>query len=199
MVAGLAGWMVATRSQTKGPNDVAWLSMTFFEGRAGSLFGARFLAISDDGCVSRSCLRTVCGFAAWTRPLRCPSMSLGRIRSLRLTATGSPSSKMPGQHRGLVKVPASGGVPVPIVPTSDRPGGGTWRSDGTIVYATSVGPLRGLRQRRRGALLAKPDAAKKHRQFAWPRFMPGGRSVLFTILTDTIDAASIARLDLEDG
>ena len=36
-----------------------------------------------------------------------------------------------GEHRGLVKVPASGGVPVPIVPTSDRPGGGTWRSDGT--------------------------------------------------------------------
>jgi hypothetical protein len=40
---------------------------------------------------------------------------------------------------GLRKVPALGGTPVSIFATSERPGGGTWRADGTIVFATSVG------------------------------------------------------------
>jgi Tol biopolymer transport system component len=199
VAAGFAGWMVATRSQTEGPDDVAWLSMPFFDSRAVSLFGARFLAISDDGS-------------------RVAVMSANRVLIRRMdqaapvsvNVVGSNPFFAPdgdwvaffqnaGEHRGLVKVPASGGVPVPIVPTSDRPGGGTWRSDGTIVYATSGGLYEVSANGGEPRLLAKPDAAKKHRQFAWPRFMPDGRSVLFTILTDTIDAASIARLDLETG
>ena len=43
---------------------------------------------------------------------------------------------------GLKKVPALGGTPVLIVATSERPGGGTWRADGTIVFATSEGRIR---------------------------------------------------------
>ena len=100
--------------------------------------------------------------------------------------------------RGLRKVPALGGTPVPIVTTSERPGGGTWRADGTIVFATSEGLYQVSENGGEPRLLVKPDPRRKERAYAWPQFMPDGRSVLFTIVPeDSIDGAQIALLDMK--
>ncbi len=102
-----------------------------------------------------------------------------------------------GSGTGLRKVPALGGTPVPIVATSERPGGGTWRADGTIVFATSEGLYQVSENGGEPRLLVKPDPRRKERAYAWPQFMPDGRSVLFTIVPDdSIDGAQIAVLDL---
>jgi hypothetical protein len=103
-----------------------------------------------------------------------------------------------GAETGLKKVPVLGGTPVSIVATSDRPGGATWRTDGTIVFATSEGLYQVSENGGEPRRLARPDPARKERQYAWPQFMPDGRSVLFTMIPeDSIDAAHIAVLDLE--
>ena len=99
---------------------------------------------------------------------------------------------------GLKKVPAIGGTPVPIVTTSERPGGGTWRADGTIVFATTKGLYQVSENGGEPRLLVKPDPRRKERAYAWPQFMPDGRSVLFTMIPeDSIDGAQIAVLDLK--
>jgi Tol biopolymer transport system component len=99
---------------------------------------------------------------------------------------------------GLKKVPALGGTLVSIVATSERPGGGTWRADGTIVFATSEGLYQVSENGGEPRLLVKPEPRRKERAYAWPQFMPDGRSVLFTIVPeDSIEGAQIAVLDLK--
>ena len=95
-------------------------------------------------------------------------------------------------------MPAFGGAPVQIVTTSERPGGGTWRADGTIVFATTEGLYQVSENGGEPRLLVKPDPRRKERHYAWPQFMPDGRSVLFTIVPEnSIDGAQIAVLDLQ--
>ena len=97
---------------------------------------------------------------------------------------------------GLKKVPALGGTPVSIVAISERPGGGTWRADGTIVFATSEGLYQVSEDGGEPRLLVKPEPRRKERAYTWPQFMPDGRSVLFTIVPeDSIEGAQIAVLD----
>ena len=101
-----------------------------------------------------------------------------------------------GSETGLTKVPVTGGTPIPIAATSARPGGGTWRADGTIVFATSEGLHQVSENGGESRLLVRPNSAQKEVRYAWPQFMPDGRSVLFTIVKDdSIDGAQIAVLD----
>ncbi len=103
-----------------------------------------------------------------------------------------------GSETGLKRVPVLGGTPVPIVTTSERPGGGTWRADGTIVFATSAGLYQVSENGGEPRLLVKPEPRRKQRAYAWPQFMPDGRSVLFTIVPeDSIEGAQIAVLDVK--
>jgi serine/threonine-protein kinase len=197
VVAGLAGWLSATRTQHGTRAGVAWLALPPFE-PAGSPYGARYLAISDDG----TRVSFTSGRRLWIRRFDQPAAI-----SVDLTASNpffSADGRWIGCFRlagdvGLVKVPVGGGVPVMIAPTAERAAGGTWRSDGTIVYATSSGLYQVSEHGGEPRLLARPDAGRKERQYAWPRFMPDGRSVLFTVLTDRLEDAAIARLDLETG
>jgi serine/threonine-protein kinase len=71
----------------------------------------------------------------------------------------------------LMKVPAVGGTPVTIVTTSDRPAGGTWRADGTIVFATSGGLYQVSEDGGAPRRLLKPDPVRKERAYAWPQFV----------------------------
>jgi eukaryotic-like serine/threonine-protein kinase len=96
-----------------------------------------------------------------------------------------------------VKVPAHGGTPATIVNTTERPAGGTWRTDGTIVFGTPAGLYQVSANGGERRLLIKPDPSQQERAYAWPQFMPDGRSVLFTVIFDSIDEAAIALLDLE--
>jgi dipeptidyl aminopeptidase/acylaminoacyl peptidase len=80
---------------------------------------------------------------------------------------------------------------------TDRPTGATWGTDGTIVFATTTGLYQVDANGGVPRLLAKADPARGELHYAWPRFLPDGRSVLFTIVRDgSIDRAQIAWLDL---
>src|SRR5215213_1271773 len=61
--------------------------------------------------------------------------------------------------------------------------GRAWRADGTIVYATSEGlyeiPANGGGRK----LVARPDRARKEELYAFPQFLPGGHSIVFTVVS----------------
>ena len=173
------------------------LSIPSLEPPFRSPFGARHLAISADG----SRVAYASASRLWIR-------RMGQKEAVAIEVEASESVLFPerrmggvfrsaGGETGLKKVPALGGTPVPIVTTSERPGGGTWRADGTIVFATSEGLYQVSENGGEPRLLVKPDPRRKERAYAWPQFMPDGRSVLFTMVPDdSIEGAQIAVLDL---
>ena len=99
----------------------------------------------------------------------------------------------------LVKAPIDGGAPVVIGAIDALLRGGTWASDGTIVFATAR-PTTGLfRVRATGGtpeLLTTPDSAKGEADHLWPSILPGGRHVLFSITRGGPDS-DIALLALD--
>ena len=107
----------------------------------------------------------------------------------------------------LKKVPVSGGLAVPITPTSmDGPTalGATWGPDDTIIFATTNGATGLQRIPAAGGaptVLTRPDVEQGEADHAWPEWLPGGRAVLFTILARNggLDAAQVAVLDLGTG
>ena len=105
----------------------------------------------------------------------------------------------------LKKVAITGGPPVTIARVnSNVPRGATWGPDGTIVYARGT-ILTGL-QRVAAAggdptTVSKPRLEDGEGSHVWPEFLPGGRTVLFTILSSSggLDDVQIAALDLAAG
>ena len=78
--------------------------------------------------------------------------------------------------------------------------GASWGSDDTIIFGTSApsGLWRVSASGGQPEELATPNAELGAVNHAWPHILPGGRAVLFTILTEgAIDTAQIALLDLE--
>jgi eukaryotic-like serine/threonine-protein kinase len=195
VLAGGAGWFLAHRSRSDPPAAVVRLSIPSLE-RPGILpFGVRHLAISADG----SRVAYASGNRLWIR-----RMGQNEAVAIEVRATNpffSPNGEWVGffaDATGLSKVSVLGGTPVSIVTTTDRPGGGTWRADGTIVFATSEGLYQVSENGGEPRRLARPEPARKERHYAWPQFMPDGRSVLFTMVPEeSIDGAHIAALDLE--
>lgn len=102
----------------------------------------------------------------------------------------------------LRKVALAGGAPIALTDAA-QPLGAVWMADGRIVFGASArGGL--LRVSDRGGeaerlTLPSPDAGEVHH--AWPAVAPGGRALLFTIVTSPIDAASgrIAAMPLDGG
>jgi eukaryotic-like serine/threonine-protein kinase len=107
---------------------------------------------------------------------------------------------------GLLKKVAMTGGPAATVCRFDGSGtrGATWSTDGTIIFATSD-TSSGLWQvpASGGApkMLTKPNPERGERDHLWPRVLPGGRAVLFTIMPTTggIENAQVAVLDLRSG
>jgi serine/threonine protein kinase len=117
----------------------------------------------------------------------------------------SPDSRwlgfsVPGK---LKKVAISGGAPQTICDT-EAPLGATWAPDNTIVLAASFksglskcAATGGVPQ-----VLTAPDPVKHEKSHRFPQFLPGGRAVLFTIITADMaspDEARIAVLSLDTG
>jgi serine/threonine-protein kinase len=104
----------------------------------------------------------------------------------------------------LRKIPTAGGAPVTVV-TMDGPSrGAAWGPDGTIVFASGA-PETGI-QRVASAggpvsVLTRPDHAHGERDHVQPEWLPGGRSVFFTIIPERggLDAAKVAILDVATG
>jgi Tol biopolymer transport system component len=197
VLVGVVGWWsLAHRFTSQTPAAVVRLSIPSLGPPSGEPIGARHVAISADG--SR---------VAYTSANRLLIRRMGQKEAVAIEVTASNPFFSPNgewvaffggsSDRGLNKVPALGGTPVSIVATSQRNGGGTWRADGTIVFATGEGLYQVSENGGEPRLLVKPDPGRKERAYAWPQFMPDGRSVLFTIVpNDSIDGAQIAVLDV---
>ncbi len=104
----------------------------------------------------------------------------------------------------LKKISVDGGAAIALAdadPTVER--GGTWSSDGNIIYSPdfSSGLMRVSATGGTPVPVATPDNQKGERSFRWPQGLPDGKHVLFTVGTmnnpgyygdATIDAVSLA-------
>jgi serine/threonine-protein kinase len=117
----------------------------------------------------------------------------------------SPDGRWVGFFDGsgaLRKVELSGGPPVTVAKIDGAgPRGGTWGEGDTIIYATadeSTGLMRVPAAGGDPIVLTRPDHSQGEADHRWPEFLPGGRTVLFTILPSTggLDGAQVAVLDL---
>jgi eukaryotic-like serine/threonine-protein kinase len=165
----------------------------------------RDLAITPDG--SRVIYAGANGSALFVR-------ALDQLDATRLTGLGvphgpflSPDSQWIGFGDGLdalKKVPLSGGAAVLLGHADAALRGASWGPDDTIVFATTNGAT-GLQQipavGGEATVLTRPNRAKGEADHFWPKFLPGGQAVLFTITATAggLDAASVALLDLRTG
>jgi len=101
----------------------------------------------------------------------------------------------------LKRVRLDGSLPA-IVCDAPPSLGGAWAPDGTIVFASKQG-FGGLWKigpnDRKPVALTVPDAAAGEVTHTWPEFLPDGRSLLFTVWSNTFASARIALLSLEAG
>jgi serine/threonine-protein kinase len=194
VLAGAALWLTRTESDTGKRAAPIHVVVPFLERPATFPFGQRYLAISADGStIALAGLRRLWirrfdqkdGVSVETGPASHPFFS--------------PDGEWIGlfTETALIKVPSEGGSPAVVTGVTDRPAGAAWRADGTIVYATSEGlyeiPANGGERK----LVARPDRARKEDLYAFPQFLPGGRSIVFTLVSqDPAQAPQTVMLDL---
>jgi serine/threonine protein kinase/Tol biopolymer transport system component len=104
----------------------------------------------------------------------------------------------------LKKISTSGGAPVTILELDGPSRGVAWGPDDTLVFGTGA-PETGLQRvaSSGGAVtvLTRPNHERGEADHVQPTWLPGGRSLLFTILPARggLDAAKVAVLDLASG
>jgi serine/threonine protein kinase len=104
----------------------------------------------------------------------------------------------------LKKISSRGGAPVTVLELDGPSRGVAWGPDDTIVFGTGA-PDTGLQRvaSSGGAVtvLTRPNHERGEADHVQPAWLPGGRSLLFTILPTRggLDAAKIAVLDLASG
>jgi serine/threonine-protein kinase len=103
----------------------------------------------------------------------------------------------------LKKVAVSGGAPVTVA-AAPNPRGGTWGVDDTIVFAPHY--MGGLVRVAAGGgeplRLTTTNRAALERSHRHPRFLPGGRAIIFTVQRashDRLDESDIEVVELESG
>ena len=204
LVAGVLVWIARPRGPLPPARIVQFVSTS---GHADALEPSgldRDLAISPDG----TRLVYVAGGPGRGRIV---TRMLAQLDTTPLWDRGAPRAPFFSQDGqwvgffelfGAVKKISTGGGPATDVSRSvgGAGRGATWGPDDTIVFATTD-PATGLwRVPARGGepeMLTSPDTAKGELDHFWPEILPGGRSVLFTIVAaGSIDTAQIAVLDL---
>jgi serine/threonine protein kinase len=115
---------------------------------------------------------------------------MDNLDPVRLVADGDrPFVSPDGQWVGFImppllkKVAITGGPSIEIAKIDGGFRGGTWGSDGTIIFATNreTGLLRVSSDGGEIEVLTRPDKAKGEPGHIWPHLLPGGHAVLFTI------------------
>jgi serine/threonine-protein kinase len=192
-LAGIGLWSLTGRSTPRVTPAVIRFSIPSTGTRFTAGFGVEHVALSTDGSRFAHSL----GDRILIRRLRDQQPI-----SIDVPNAASPFFSPDGEwlafhSDGLKKVPSAGGTVVDVAEVTDRPAGATWGTDGTIVFATTAGLYQVDANGGVPRLLAKADLARGELHYAWPRFLPDGRSVLFTIVRNgSIDSAQIAWLDL---
>jgi serine/threonine-protein kinase len=113
------------------------------------------------------------------------------LDAVRLVADGDrPFVSPDGQWVGfmapplLKKVASTGGPSIEIAKVDGGLRGGTWGTDGKIIFASNSPETGLLRVSSDGGeieVLTRPDKAKGEPDHIWPHLLPGGHAVLFTI------------------
>jgi len=103
----------------------------------------------------------------------------------------------------LKKVPINGGA-AETVSKAENPRGGTWASDGSIIFTPGTdAPLYRVSANGGPAeAISTVDGASHERSHRWPDALPNGKGILFSVAYDTgnpLDDATIALLDLKTG
>jgi hypothetical protein len=200
---GVILWFAGPRGDR--PASPVYVSVPFLEQPSSAPFGRRYLAMSADG--------STIAYAGTTR-LWIRRLDKNDPVSVAIGPTSSPFFSPEGDWIGvfgqtaLLKVPVNGGTPVTLTAVSDRPAGGVWRSDGSIVFATTEGLYEMSANGGDRKMLAKPDRSRKESLYAWPQLLPGGQSILLTVIsqepsvppqTVVLDLASLERKPLFTG
>ena len=185
-LAGVLIWFWGNRSAAATPAAPVYVSMPFAGRPIRFPVGNRHLAISSDALSVAM---------VTTSGLQIRRLNHKEGVTIPTGAGSNPFFSPDGDwvglflETGLVKVPARGGTPVALAATTDRPGGGTWRADGTIVFATSEGLYEVSANGGEPKVIARPARDRKETFYAWPQFLPNGRSILLTVVSDDTTAA----------
>jgi serine/threonine-protein kinase len=101
---------------------------------------------------------------------------------------------------GRLKRVAIAGGPVFEVCDAPKSVGGSWGTDDRIIFGSDVGGLwRIPAEGGRPEVLTRPQYNRGELGHCWPEILPGGKHVLFTIWTTTMQSAKIAALNLGSG
>jgi eukaryotic-like serine/threonine-protein kinase len=193
VIAGVAIGLLADRSAPPRPASPLYVSVPF-EGRPALFsFGTRRIAISPDG--------STIAFAS-SKGLQIRHIDQ-KGDAIIATAGRNPFFSPDGDWVGLfnadtamVKVPVRGGTPVTITSLTDRPFGASWRADGTIVFATTEGLFEVSANGGDPSVIARPQRGRGETLYAWPQFLPGGQSILYTVVSPN-DGPQIILLNLK--
>ena len=96
------------------------------------------------------------------------------------------------------KIPIAGGTSSTLCDGSFQQGG-AWGDDDTIVFPGGAGLMRVSANGGAPAALTKLDAAKGEKSHTRPQFLPDGRSLLFTVASNSPESPEFAVLDLKSG
>jgi hypothetical protein len=172
---------LVTRRQTPTGMTARWYLSVPFEGRPSVYpFGTRQIAIAGDG--------STVAFAS-NRGVQIRHVDQKDSVTLAVGGTNpffSPDGEWVGvfNDTAIVKAPVRGGPSVTITHITDRPFGASWRADGTIVFASTEG-LFSVSAGGGGEpkVIARPDRERGETLYAWPQFLPDGRSILYTAMS----------------
>jgi serine/threonine-protein kinase len=194
LLTGVAIGILAERSGAPPPSSPLYVSVPF-EGRPVSYpFGTTQIAISPDGST-----------VAFASNAGLQIRHIDRKDAVIISTVGnnpffSPDGEWVGlfADTGMSKVPVRGGTPVTITGLTDRSSGASWGADGTIVFATTEGLFKVSADGGEPSVIARPDRARGEKLYAWPHFLAGGGSILYTVVfTGTADNPQTILLDLK--
>ena len=165
----------------------AWFSVLLPSDAPLAAYGAQRLAFSPDGS-------HLAYSAEQSGTTRLYVRSLGRLEPVPIrdsdgatSAFFSPDSQWIAFAAGskLMKVPVEGGVPQ-LICEADEVRGGSWATDGTVVFSTGTSGLRSVpASGGTSKALLMPDTKKGETALQWPQILPGGEAALFTTLAGT--------------
>jgi Tol biopolymer transport system component len=100
----------------------------------------------------------------------------------------------------LKKVKIAGGTPENICPAEASPGGGSWNTDGTILFAPSLsdGFYRVAASGGKPRPALKLDESKLERADLWPQFLPDGKHFVFYQQTDLTETSGVYVGSIDD-
>jgi eukaryotic-like serine/threonine-protein kinase len=196
---GMATWLLLGFGRTEPPAPVRFVIPDVGSGSLG-----RALSISPDGSVvahgtgsTPLVLRRLADFGSPTQ------LGTEAAQQPFFSPDGQWVGHFQGISQGVHKVPIDGGPATLLAAgTGARAVGGSWGSDGTIVFATTSGLYRVSADGGEPHLLKEPDRSRGELYYAWPLMLPRSRAVLYTVVSDRTESdgdATIVCLDLVSG